>query len=78
LKEKTNIAQRYCCTSAIFAAIHIRVSSKTLILSFYRGIRLMGNREVLYAESLKKGTYTFNLTKISPVVNQVNDKTLVR
>ncbi len=76
---ENKFCSRYCCTSAIFAAIHTRNKFANINnYHFTRGIRTYGKQEVLYAESLKNGDiYLQSYEDDPPVVNMVNDKTLV-
>jgi heterodisulfide reductase subunit A len=80
IEGENKYCSRYCCTSAIFAAIHTKNKFKNINnFHFTRGIRTYGKQEVLYAESLKKGDiYLQSYEDDPPVVNQVNDKTLVK
>ena len=80
IEGENKYCSRYCCTSAIFAAIHTRNKFENINnYHFNRGIRTYGKQEILYAESLKKGDiYLQSYEDDPPVVNQVNDKTLVR
>ena len=77
---ENKFCSRYCCTSAIFAAIHTKNKFENINnYHFTRGIRTYGKQEVLYAESLKKGDiYLQSYEDDPPVINQVNNKTLVR
>jgi heterodisulfide reductase subunit A len=80
IKGENKYCSRYCCTSAIFAAIHTKSKFENINnYHFTRGIRTYGKQEVLYAESLKKGDiYLQSYEDDPPVVNQVNNKILVR
>ena len=80
IKGENKYCSRYCCTSAIFAAIHTKNKFENINnYHFTRGIRTYGKQEILYAESLKKGDiYLQSYEDDPPVVNQVNDKTLIR
>jgi len=80
IEGENKYCSRYCCTSAIFAAIHTKSKFENINnYHFTRGIRTYGKQEILYAESLKKGDiYLQSYEDDPPVVNQVNDKTLVR
>jgi heterodisulfide reductase subunit A2 len=80
IEGENKFCSRYCCTSAIFTAIHTDNKYKNINnYHFTRGVRTYGKQEVLYAESLKKGNiYLQSYEDDPPVVNQVNDKILVR
>jgi heterodisulfide reductase subunit A2 len=79
IEGENKYCSRYCCTSAIFAALHSKNKFKNINnYHFTRGIRTYGKQEVLYAESLKKGDiYLQSYEDDPPVVTTVNDKTLV-
>lgn len=70
---------RYCCTSAIHAAILTRKKfSNIQNFHFTRGIRTYGKQEVLYAESLKGGDIFLQAYEDDPpVVNQQNKMTVI-
>jgi heterodisulfide reductase subunit A2 len=80
VEGENKYCSRYCCTSAIFAAIHTKSKFENINnYHFTRGIRTYGKQEVLYAESLKKGDlYLQSYEDDPPVVSMVNDKTIVR
>jgi heterodisulfide reductase subunit A2 len=80
IEGENKYCSRYCCTSAIFAAIHTKSKFENINnYHFTRGIRTYGKQEVLYSESLKKGDiYLQSYEDDPPVVNQVNNKLLVR
>jgi len=71
---------RYCCTSAIHAAIQAREKFEGIHnYHFTRGIRTYGKQEVLYAQSLKEGDiYLQSYEEDPPVVVSENGKTIVR
>jgi len=79
IEGENKYCSRYCCTSAIFAAIHTKNKFENINnFHFTRGIRTYGKQELLYAESLKKGDiYLQSYEDDPPVVTMVNDKTLV-
>lgn len=79
IEGENKFCSRYCCTSAIFAAIHTKNKFENINnYHFTRGIRTYGKQEVLYAESLKNGDiYLQSYEDDPPVVNMVNYKTLV-
>jgi heterodisulfide reductase subunit A len=80
VEGENKYCSRYCCTSAIFAAIHTKNKFENINnYHFTRGIRTYGKQELLYAESLKRGDiYLQSYEDDPPLVNQVNDKTLVK
>jgi heterodisulfide reductase subunit A len=79
IEGENKFCSRYCCTSAIFVAIHTKNKFENINnYHFTRGVRTYGKQEVLYAESLKKGDiYLQSYEDDPPVINMVNDKTLV-
>jgi heterodisulfide reductase subunit A2 len=80
IEGENKYCSRYCCTSAIFAAIHTKKKFENINnYHFTRGIRTYGKQEVLYAESLKKGdVYMQAYENDPPLVLKENDKTIVR
>jgi heterodisulfide reductase subunit A2 len=80
IEGENKYCSRYCCTSAIFAAIHTKNKFENINnYHFTRGIRTYGKQELLYAESLKKGDiYLQSYQDDPPTVNQINSKTVVR
>jgi heterodisulfide reductase subunit A len=70
---------RYCCTSAIYAALHARKKFKDINnFHFTRGIRTYGKQEILYTESLKNGDiFLQSYEDEPPVVNRQNNVTIV-
>jgi heterodisulfide reductase subunit A len=71
---------RYCCTSAIHAAIKTKEKFENIHnYHFTRGIRTYGKQEILYNESLKKGDiYLQSYEDDPPVVFREHDKTIVK
>ena len=71
---------RYCCTSAIHAAIKTKEKFENIHnYHFTRGIRTYGKQEVLYNESLKKGDiYLQSYEDDPPTVSREHDKTTVK
>jgi heterodisulfide reductase subunit A2 len=71
---------RYCCTSAIHAAIQAKKKfGKINNFHFSRGIRTYGKQEALYSESLKDGDiYLQSYEDDPPAVSSNNGKTVVR
>ncbi|MBN3034596.1 MAG: CoB--CoM heterodisulfide reductase iron-sulfur subunit A family protein [Bacteroidales bacterium] len=71
---------RYCCTSAIHAAIHAnRKYHGIQNIHFNRGIRTYGKQETFYSESLEAGDiFVQFLEEEPPVVFSENGKTIVR
>jgi heterodisulfide reductase subunit A len=80
IEGENKYCSRYCCTSVIYAAMQTKKKFNDINnYHFTRGIRTYGKQEVLYSESLKRGDiYLQSYEDDPPVVNQVNDKTLVR
>jgi heterodisulfide reductase subunit A len=80
IEGENKYCSRYCCTSAIFAAIHTKNKFENINnYHFTRGIRTYGKQEVLYSESLKKGdVYMQAYENDPPQVLKENDKTIVK
>lgn len=71
---------RYCCTSAIHAAIHAKNKYKN-INNFHlnRGIRTYGKQELLYDESSKNGDIYLQFDEESiPIIENQSGKTIVK
>jgi heterodisulfide reductase subunit A len=71
---------RYCCTSAIHAAIQTKKKFKNINnYHFTRGIRTYGKQEVLYSESLNAGDIYMQSYEDDPsIVMKESDKTVVK
>lgn len=71
---------RYCCTSAIHAALTARKKYGNLNnFHFSRGIRTYGKQETLYGESLKMGDiHLQSYEDDPPVVERSDGKTVIR
>jgi heterodisulfide reductase subunit A len=80
VEGENKYCSRYCCTSAIFAAIHTKNKFKNINnYHFTRGIRTYGKQEVLYHESLKGGDiYMQAYEDDPPLVLKEEGKTIVR
>lgn len=80
IEGENKYCSRYCCTSVIHAAMLTKKKfNKINNYHFTRGIRTYGKQEILYSESLKGGDiYLQSYEDDPPVVNQENDKTIVR
>jgi heterodisulfide reductase subunit A len=80
VEGENKYCSRYCCTSAIHAAIQAKEKFGNIYnYHFTRGIRTYGKQEVLYNESLKKGDIFFqSYEDAPPVVFMDQGKTKVR
>jgi heterodisulfide reductase subunit A len=80
VEGENKYCSRYCCTSAIHAAIKIKGKFENIHnYHFTRGIRTYGKQEILYNESLKKGDiYLQSYEDDPPVVYREHDKTIVK
>ena len=80
VEGENKYCSRYCCTSAISAAIHTKNKFQNINnYHFTRGIRTYGKQEVLYHESLKGGDiYMQAYEDDPPLVLKEDDKTIVR
>ncbi len=80
VEGENKYCSRYCCTSAIHAAINAKKKFRNIYnFHFTRGIRTYGKQEVLYDESSRMGDiYLQSYENDPPVVTGMNDKTVVR
>ena len=80
IEGENKYCSRYCCTSAIYAAMHAKKKFNDINnYHFTRGIRTYGKQEVLYGESLKSGDiYLQSYEDDPPVVISHNDKTMIK
>jgi len=80
VEGENKYCSRYCCTSAIHAAITAKKKFRNIYnFHFTRGIRTYGKQEVLYDESSRIGDiYLQSYENDPPVVTGRNDKTVVR
>jgi heterodisulfide reductase subunit A len=80
VEGENKYCSRYCCTSAIHAAIIAKKKFLNIYnFHFTRGIRTYGKQEVLYDESSRMGDiYLQSYENDPPVVTGRNDKAVVR
>ena len=65
---------RYCCTSAIHAALEARNKFRNINnYHFTRGIRTYGKQELLYSESLRRGDVYLQAYEENPPAIEVKD-----
>ena len=79
VEGENKYCSRYCCTSAIYAAIMVKKKFPNIYnYHFNRGIRTYGKQEVLYYESSQMGDiYLQSYEDALPVVSRMGPKTLV-
>ena len=79
VEGENKYCSRYCCTSAIYAAIMVKKKfTKIYNYHFNRGIRTYGKQEVLYYESSQMGDiYLQSYEDALPVVSRMGPKTMV-
>jgi heterodisulfide reductase subunit A2 len=80
VEGENKYCSRYCCTSAIHAAITAKKKFRDIYnFHFTRGIRTYGKQEVMYDESSRMGDiYLQSYENDPPVVTGRNNKTVVR
>ncbi len=80
VEGENKYCSRYCCTSAIHAAITAKKKFRNIYnFHFTRGIRTYGKQEILYDESSRMGDiYLQAYENDPPVVTSSKDKTFVR
>lgn len=79
VEGENKYCSRYCCTSAIHAAIQVRKKFRNIQnFHFTMGIRTYGKQEVLYAESLKGGDIFLQAYEDEPpIVDRQSNETTV-